>query len=135
MLAKRILGTLALAALVASCGGGGGGGTPTSPATPGSQVIVVQIMDDQFSPKDVTVNPGDTVRWVRAGTHQGHTVTAVDGSFDSGAVFNQSGASFEHTFTAGGKTFEYQCKTHYNCCGMAGAVKVGSNAPDPHPGY
>ena len=135
MLAKRILGTLALAALLASCGGGGGSSTPTSPGTPGSQVIVVQIKDDQFSPKDVTINPGDTVRWVMAGTHQGHTVTATDGSFDSGMVFNQSGASFQRTFSVAGQTVEYQCKTHYNCCGMAGAIKVGSNAPDPHPGY
>jgi plastocyanin len=136
MLTKRISGTLALAVLLASCGGGGGGGsTPTTPGTPGPQVIVVQIQDDKFSPKDVTINPGDTVRWVMSGSHSGHTVTALDGSFDSGMAFNQTGASYERTFATAGKTYEYQCKTHYGCCQMAGAIRVGSNSPDPHPGY
>jgi plastocyanin len=135
MLLNRAFYVMSLAVLVASCGGGGGGGgTPTSLPPSGSpQVIVIQIKDNEFSPKDVTINPGDTVRWVRVGNAPDHTVSALDGSFDN--TFPQSGATFEHTFNAGGKTFEYQCKSHYGCCQMAGAVRVGSNAPDPHPGY
>jgi plastocyanin len=138
MLQKRALYVMSLAALLASCGGGGGGkggGTPTSPGTGGPQVIVVQIKDNEFSPKDVTINPGDTVRWVMAASAKTHTVTAIDGSFDSGQAFQQSGATFERTFNAGGKTFEYQCLSHYGCCQMGGAVRVGTDAPDPHPGY
>ncbi|HEV7517995.1 MAG TPA: plastocyanin/azurin family copper-binding protein [Thermoanaerobaculia bacterium] len=135
MFFKRTFCVTALAALLASCGGGGGGSTPTSPGSGGPQVIVVQIKDNEFSPKDVVINPGDTVRWVMAGSAKIHTVTALDGSFDSGMAFPQTGATFERTFSTPGKTYEYQCKSHYGCCQMAGAVRVGSNAPNPNPGY
>jgi plastocyanin len=135
MLLKRAVSVAALSALLASCGGGGGGGTPTSSGGGNPQVIVVQIQDDQFSPKHVTINPGDTVRWVRTGSAVDHTVTAEDGSFDSGMAFGQSGAVYERTFNTAGQTYNYLCKTHYACCGMAGAVQVGAAAPPPKPGY
>jgi plastocyanin len=131
MFFKRAFCVAALSVLLASCGGGGGGGsTPTSP-TPmtGPQVVVVQVQDNQFSPKDITINPGDTVRWVRVGGASPHTVTADDGSFDSMAIFQKDGDSFQQTFPSGGKTVNYTCKAHYVCCGMAGSVRVGSNAP------
>ena len=135
MFFKRAFCITALAALLASCGGGGGGSTPTSPGPTGPQVITIQIQDDQFVPRDVTINPGDTVRWVRTGNLTIHTVSANDGSFDSGMAFTQAGATYERTFSTGGKTYEYICKSHYGCCQMAGAIRVGSNSPDPHPGY
>jgi plastocyanin len=136
---KPALWLLALSVLLTSCGGGGGGGggTPTQPPTANPQTVVIQVMDGQFSPKHVTINPGDTVRWVMAGTDYVHTATAVDGSFDSGAVFTAPGATYERRFdaTTSGKTFEYFCKVHYSCCGMAGAIQVGAAAPPPKPGY
>jgi plastocyanin len=95
----------------------------------------VQIMDDSFSPKDVTINAGDTVMWVLAGSLTTHTVTADDGSFDSGAVFSHTGASFSQTFPTANVTINYHCKVHQQCCGMQGAVRVGSAAPAPAPGY
>ncbi|HZF07914.1 MAG TPA: plastocyanin/azurin family copper-binding protein [Thermoanaerobaculia bacterium] len=136
---KPALWLLTMSVLLASCGGGGGGGsTPTQPGpTTTPQTVVIQVMDGSFSPKHVTINPGDTVRWVMAGTTYTHTATAVDGSFDSGAVFTAPGATYQRTFdaTTAGKTFEYFCKVHYSCCGMAGAIQVGSAAPPPKPGY
>ncbi len=128
----------ALMALVTGCGGGGGGKSPTSPptTTPSGQVVTVTVMDDQFVPKQVTINPGDTVRWVLGGSPSaGHTVTANDGSFDSGKVFTSSGASFQHTFTTSGTTVLYHCQTHYVCCQMQGSVRVGDSAPPPPTGY
>lgn len=111
--------------------------SPTSPTPVSSpQVVVVGVEDDQFVPKDVSINPGDTVRWVLMGSaNAGHTVTAEDGSFDSGKIFTQSGAVFEHTFSKAGTTTMYHCQTHYVCCHMQGAVQVGQNAPNPAPGY
>jgi plastocyanin len=131
MLLKRLSCVLALSVLLASCGGGGGGGsTPTSPTpTTNPQVVVVQVQDNQFVPKDVTINPGDTVRWVRVGGPSPHTVTADDGSFDSMAIFQKDGDVFERTFQSAGKTFDYTCKAHYVCCKMSGSVRVGSSAP------
>jgi plastocyanin len=131
------LGFITLSALLAACGGGGGGGSSPSepPVTTTPQTIVVQIQDNQFSPKQITINPGDTVRWVRTGSSPAHTVTALDGSFDSGTTFMQANAVYEHRFDTTGKTYEYQCKTHYSCCQMQGSIQVGATAPPPKPGY
>jgi plastocyanin len=129
MFLKRALCLMALSVLLASCGGGGGGGsTPTSPGT-SPQLVVIQVQDNQFNPKDVTINPGDTVRWVRVGGPSPHTVTADDGSFDSGAAFQKDGDTFERTFGASGKTIDYICKAHFGCCKMSGSIRVGSVAP------
>ena len=125
---KRAFCVMALSALLSSCGGGGGGSTPTSP-TPSSQVVVVQVQDNQFSPKDVVINAGDTVRWVRVGGASAHTVTADDGSFDSNAIFQKDGDTFERTFATAGRTVDYTCKAHYGCCKMSGSIRVGTSAP------
>jgi len=100
-------------------------------------MVIVQVLDNSFNPQSVTVNPGDTVRWVMAGSAAGHTVTDEGGVFDSGFAFGHSGDSFDHTFTAAddGKTFQYRCTSHFACCRMAGSVRVGANAPAPDPGY
>lgn len=94
-------------------------------------------MDNAFSPRSVTVQPGDTVRWVLQGSAVGHTVTDNTGAFDSGMVFNTGGDSYSHTFgiADSGRTFEYQCATHQACCQMQGSVRVGTDAPPPSPGY
>lgn len=129
----------ALALLVVpACGGGGGGGssTPTTPP-PQADVVVVEIFDNEFVPKSITVDPGITVRWVNMGEMTDHTTTAKEGEWDSGFVFGAPGDTFEHTFTASddGTTFEYACVTHQACCSMQGSVRVGENAPPPAPGY
>jgi plastocyanin len=113
----------------ASCSGGGG----SSPTAPNS-TITVQVMDNSFSPKDVTINPGDTVQWVMAGSAPLHTVTDNGGAFDSGISLNAKGIMFSHTFNAPNVTYNYHCKVHFACCGMAGSVTVGKGPP-PNPGY
>jgi plastocyanin len=95
----------------------------------------VSISDFQFSPKDITINSGDTVVWTQTSTDPAHTVTATNGLFDSGAIFTSVGKTFSQTFTGNGVTINYYCKAHYSCCGMAGSIKVGSNAPPANPGY
>jgi plastocyanin len=138
-----LLGTLGTMAAL-SCGGGGGGGygggptappPPTGTPPPSSALVIVQVNDDSYSPKSITIQPGDTVRWVLNGNSFVHTVTAKDGSFDSGSIFTSKGAMYEHRFDAKG-TFEYACKVHGNCCLMRGSVLVGSDAsPPPDPSY
>ncbi len=126
---------------VSSCGGGGSGGSsspPTEPPSPvGPNTVVVGVQDFEFDPKSVTINPGDTVRWVFDGQDKTHTSTAKNMTWDSQFVFQQVGDVFEWTSTASddGKTFEYKCVTHENSHEMKGSIRVGATAPDPSPGY
>jgi plastocyanin len=133
---RKLQGTFFLVPLLALCLAAlacGGGGSSSSPTTPGN-TVTVQIMDDFFSPKEVSINAGDTVVWVKGGVAPLHTVTASDGSFDSGTSLTTAGATFSHTFNASGVTYLYYCKVHQACCMMQGSVKVG-NGPPPNPGY
>jgi plastocyanin len=82
----------------------------------------VSIEDFYFEPTDATVQPADTITWTNEGAHP-HTVTADDGSFDSGML--QPGQSFSWTFTNPG-TVTYHCNIHPF---MMGSVSVGQGAP------
>ncbi len=117
------------------CGGGGGGGgaTPTAPGGP----VVISIVDNAFSPRSPVISPGQTVRWVLDGMDPTHTTTAMNGSWDSGFVFNAQGNFYERTFpaTETGRTFEYSCVTHRDSDAMQGSIRVGADAPDPQDGY
>lgn len=140
---KAQIQLLAIAAFLVACGGGGGGGggsdgpTAPPPPPPGGSVVTVEVDEFSFEPRTVTIEPGQTVRWVFRGQDTTHTVTARDGAFDSGFVFQSQGDAFERTFGAAddGRTFEYSCVSHADCCDMKGSVRVGSDAPAPDPGY
>ena len=84
---------------------------------PGSSTFQDEGAADEFAgseePADYSANVievkvGDTVTWTNDDTTM-HTVTAVDGSFDSG-LMNPDG-SWSHTFTEAGE-FEYFCTPH-----------------------
>ena len=82
----------------------------------------------KFTPKDVTIQVGDTVQWTWAAS--GHSSTSgtpgnPDGMWDSGV--QNSGFVFSQTFTAAG-TFPYYCTPHGACCGMIGSVTVTAAA-------
>jgi plastocyanin len=90
--------------------------TPAPTATP-APATTIDIGDHFFLPTSVTVAVGTNVTWVNRG-QQGHTATAVDGSFASATLdFNQA---FTFTFTRVGR-FDYYCATHTD---MLGAVEV-----------
>jgi plastocyanin len=83
--------------------------TPTqTPSTPQAQQASVQIKDFEFAPSKVTIKVGGTVTWTNEGA-SAHTVTADDGSFDSGQL--QKGKTFSRTFDSTG-TFSYHCSIH-----------------------
>lgn len=70
--------------------------------------------DENESMPDYSVNVlqvkvGDTVTWTNDDSAMIHTVTATDGSFDSG--FLDSGDEWSYTFTEAGE-FEYLCTPH-----------------------
>lgn len=70
----------------------------------------VVLKDFSFSPQALAVKVGDTVTFTNEDV-AGHTVTADDGSFDSG-ILNQ-GESTSVTFDSPG-TFGYHCTPHPN---------------------
>ena len=98
---------------------------PTPPASPGaspsagdstpaaSSGPAVDIKDFAFGPASLTVSSGDTVIWTNNDT-VAHTVTASDGSFDSGTI--SPGDTFTFTFSTAG-SFDYVCSFHPNMMG------------------
>jgi plastocyanin len=90
----------------------GGGAT----AAPGSHPTV-SVGFDAFSPLMLDVLTGDTVNWPNDSARP-HTVTADDGSFDSGRIVVRS--SFAQRFDTPG-TFPYHCTLHPT---MTGEIDV-----------
>jgi plastocyanin len=78
----------------------------------------VSIVDFAFQPASVEIATGGTVTWTNTGQAP-HTVTADDGSFDSGTL--SPGATFSQTFATAG-TFTYHCNIHPQ---MTATVIVG----------
>lgn len=78
-----------------------------------------------FHPASLTVSVGDTITWTNDDAAS-HTVTADDGSFDTGRLGR--GASGAHTFTAAG-TFAYHCAIHPSMTGTVTVVAASSGGP------
>src|SRR5439155_97786 len=85
-----------------------------------------------YTPANLTVQVGDTVRWVWGSS--GHSVVSgtngnADNQFCSPSntgcdnpLLSSSGATYEHTFTQAG-TFPYYCSVHFSL-GMTGTITV-----------
>lgn len=87
----------------------------------------VAIVDFAFDPGSVSVAAGGTVTWTNQGATV-HTVSADDGSFESGSL--DPGATFSFTFNSPG-TVSYHCNFHSN---MVGSVTVsGGETPETPP--
>ena len=89
----------------------------------GTDVTVVTASGTSFTPANVTIPVGGTVRWVV--NNGSHTVTPDNpgqaGAWTGTGLLN-AGAQFEHTFTAAGE-FDYHCIPHQSL-GMTGTVTV-----------
>ena len=85
----------------------------------------VAVSNNQFTPSDLTINVGDTVRWTNVGGGL-HNVTADDGSFNSGAASTDPWV-FDHVFTMVGSN-PYYCSEHGGIggAGMSGVITVQS---------
>lgn len=88
-----------------------------SPAAAAGQDVAVTMVDIAFDPPQLQILAGTTVTWTNAEAIP-HTVTAADGSFDSGVL--EEGGTFQQTFATTG-TVDYACAIHP---GMAAAVTV-----------
>jgi predicted lipoprotein with Yx(FWY)xxD motif/plastocyanin len=115
-----LVGTSATAASGTITGGLGQGGTATAAPTAGGSTSRAEIKSFAF-PATISVAAGQTVTWVNLDS-EAHTVTADDGSFDSGNLAKD--ATFQRTFSSAG-TIKYHCAIHTS---MTGTVTVGSSA-------
>ena len=85
-------------------------------------LVTVNIQPRGFNRAQLPVEPGTTVKWINLGTKP-QTVTADDGSFDSGVL--QRGQSFSFKFDELG-TWTYHSETTPT---MRGSVIVREAAP------
>jgi plastocyanin len=99
-----------MAALLVACSGSGA----STPAAAASASVgagaagAVTIKDFAFGPASLSVPVGTTVTWTNGGSAR-HTVTAVDGSFDSKPI--AGGGTFSQAFPKAG-TYAYHCTIH-----------------------
>ncbi len=103
---KRILCLI----LVSAAGVIGAGGVS-------AETVIVDIPGFNFSPDDITITAGTTVRWVNQHS-MAHTSTHDGGLWDSGLL--DPDESFDRTFNTPG-TFSYHCTPHPF---MTGVVRV-----------
>jgi plastocyanin len=94
--ASAAFGPVAYGAMDHGHDGGGSGGS------------TVTIAYASYLPSHLDVLAGETVTWDNTSA-RGHTVTAVDGSFDSGRV--NTNEHFKRTFGASG-AYPYYCRLH-----------------------
>lgn len=98
-------------------------------AVPAEAVVrTVNVSNNQFTPGNLQINPGDIVRWVRLAGSVPHTTTSdflSPKEWDSGTL--QVGVGFEVQFTEadGNGPFPYHCDFHN---GMNGTITVASLA-------
>lgn len=134
-LLAMICAALALGLVAVGCGddddsGDSGSATTTEqPATTEKQAsgggaaakqAAIDIVDNDYEPKDEAVEKGATVKWTNTGDLP-HTVTKESGpgpDFDSGTL--QPGDTYEETFTTPGK-IGYLCTIH---SGQNGSLTV-----------
>lgn len=97
------------------------------PGTVSAQDQAISIANFAFSPANIQVSAGSTITWTNNDS-VAHSVTADDGSFDSGLI--QPGASYSHTFDTAG-TIAYHCSVHPNMTAevVVLAATAGSTAP------
>jgi len=86
--------------------------------TPVNYTTRVTINNAGFNPAEVTVMASGSILWVN-GDNMVHTVTADNGSFDSGDL--QPGAAFGFTFNVVGPHY-YRCKYHGETTGLVKCV-------------
>jgi plastocyanin len=98
--ARRLRGLALAGAFVAALAAGSAVAQDAGPT--------VTMQPQSFAPAELHVAPGTSVTWTNP-TAVEHTVTADDGSFDSGNV--EPGAVFAMEFDTPGR-YQYYCQQH-----------------------
>jgi plastocyanin len=99
---------------------------PVGSAFAQSADATVNMAGVSFAPTEVHVAPGATVQWTNGSPLQ-HTVTADDGSFDSGLL--DPSATFSQVFDAPG-TYQYYCQPHGSAGGNGMSATIIVDDPN-----
>jgi plastocyanin len=97
--------------------------------------MTTENFEPRFVPAEITIRPGDTVRWTNTDAFHDHSTVSGTGSLDpnAGALWNSGilrlGQTFEHRFDDVGR-FEYFSLPH-EVEGMFGVVTVSDGTPVP----
>ncbi len=102
-------------------------GDPPPPPPPSATSGDVSMAGRQFSPASLTVAEGATVSFANDDDRD-HTVTANDGSFDSGT--KAPGTAYARTFATAG-TYNYFCVFHPDMTGTI--IVTGADGEPPPP--
>jgi plastocyanin len=102
------------------------GSSPPDSTASAAGAVAVTMGDNRFQPVSVTVGTGGTVTWTNTDSIP-HTVTAEDGSFDSGIMM--PGDTFSHRFDQVG-TVPYRCTLHPGMNATVEAVPSSSAQSD-----
>ena len=103
--ARVFITIFVIAAVVNACSKSSGYGSSNNGGSTGDNI---SIKNFAFSVSTLTVSSGTAVKWTNNDA-TAHTVTADDGSFNSGGL--ASGQSYTHTFDSTG-TYAYHCTYH-----------------------
>lgn len=89
-----------------------------------AETVEVVIKDYSYTPRTVTVKPGDTVKWINRVENQHTTTSGKDGVADGiwASKRLDKGESFTYTFEKPG-VYPYFCTPH-SLFKMAGEVEV-----------
>ena len=90
----------------------------TFPEGTSPQTYEINIQSFAFSPKELTIQVGDTITWTNLDSSS-HTITSDSGTELSSPNFGRNGV-YSHTFNTVG-TFAYHCALHPN---MKGTITV-----------
>ena len=85
-------------------------------------VITVDSTNLRFSPSEVTIQEGDSVRFFWSGQFLPHNAVAEDGTFDSGDPARDVDYTFLFESGTNG-TYEFVCEPHESA-GMVGTITV-----------
>jgi plastocyanin len=94
---------------------------PVAPVAPAT--VKINVVDDTYEPKSLTVAKGTVVEWTQQGRRP-HTVTADDSTFESGVM--RSGTTFQHRFDQVGM-FMYFCDLHGGAGGSGMSAQITVN--------
>jgi len=113
-----LLAVLISSIVFISCSKSNGYGSGNNPAP---AAATVSIRNMAFSPNSLSVKAGATVTWTNSDTTI-HTVTADDGSFNSGNI--AVGATYSKVFSSAG-AFSYHCALHPEMTGKIVVATTG----------
>jgi LPXTG-motif cell wall-anchored protein len=86
-----------------------------------SATRTVAMRDIKFKPRNITIDPGDTVQW-RNDDPERHNALGENGSFETPVI--DKGETSSHTFNRKG-SYPYFCSIH---AGMEGRITVGASS-------